>query len=349
MSYTPSSLPRTLASALLTAAVLAAFSPVQAKNSYLKTWQDFYAGSTTDNASCAICHGTGNTNLNAYGKDLCVAFGGSVPANIVPALDAIEESDSDGDPTASTNLAEIDANAQPGWTEGAVNQIYAADVKNCSLAIGDPISVPASVPLPYDPPIDGMPVADPNGPYAGNVNVPITFDGSGSYDSDETNVIVSYLWDFGDGTEVYTEASTVEHTYTLPDTYIVRLTVTDDESDTNTNPTIATISGNAVLDLDIAAFKVTKSASVGKPISISLSVENPGTVLGQALATVVGTQNGFDVYKWSLNVYDYNGRGTTSFTFPTYKATASGTINWAATIADVAPDPDLATAVTTVK
>jgi hypothetical protein len=64
---------------------------------------------------------------------------------------------------------------------------------------------------------------------------------------------------------------------------------------------------------------------------------------------VVGTQNGFEVYKWSLNVYDYNGKGTTSFTFPTYKATASGTINWAATIADVDPDPDLATAVTTVK
>jgi mono/diheme cytochrome c family protein len=264
MSYTNSSLPRTLASALLTAAVLAAISPVQAKNSYLKTWQDLYAGSTTDNASCALCHGTGNTNLNAYGKDLCVAFRGSVPGNIVPALEAIEDSDSDRDPTASTNSAEIGANAQPGWTGGPFNQIYVADVTNCLVAIGDPISVPAAVPLPYDPPIDGMPVADPYGPYAGNVNVPITFDGSGSYDSDETNVIVSYLWDFGDGTEVYTEASTVEHTYTQQGTYIVSLTVTDDEGDTNTNSTIATISGDAVLDLDIAAFKVTKSASRGQ-------------------------------------------------------------------------------------
>ena len=127
------------------------------------------------------------------------------------------------------------------------------------------------------------------------------------------------------------------------------LTVTDDEGATNTNSTIATISGNAVLDLDIAAFKVTKSTSVGKPISLSLSVENPGTVLGQALATVVGTQGGVEVYRWSLNVYDYNGRGTTSFTFPAYKATASGSINWAVTIADVDPDADLATATTTVK
>jgi large repetitive protein len=140
-----------------------------------------------------------------------------------------------------------------------------------------------------------------------------------------------------------------QHTYTLPGTYIVSLTVTDNEGETNTNSTIATLSGNAVLDLDIAAFKVTKAVSVGRPISIQISVENPGTVLGQALATVVGTQDGLQVYKWSLNVYDYNGKGTTSFSFPSYKPTAKGTINWAATIADVDPDADLATAVTTVK
>jgi PKD repeat protein len=177
--------------------------------------------------------------------------------------------------------------------------------------------------------------------------VPVTFDGSGSFDSDDTDVINQYVWTFGDGTTGAGEVA--QHTYTVPGTFIVNLTVTDNEGDTNTNSTIATISGNAVLDLDISAFKVTKSQSVGKPISIQLSVENPGTVLGQALATVVGTQNGKEVYKWSLNVYDYNGKGTTSFTFPAYKPTAKGTINWAVTIADVDPDSDHATAITEVK
>ena len=40
---------------------------------------------------------------------------------------------------------------------------------------------------------------------------------------------------------------------------------------------------------------------------------------------------------------------TTSFNFPTYVPQAKGTISWAVTIADVDPDPDLATATTTVK
>ncbi|MDO8941190.1 MAG: PKD domain-containing protein [Methylicorpusculum sp.] len=346
MSCTNSPMLRTLTSALLTASLLAVIPSVQAKNTYLKTWQDTYIGSTSDNASCNLCHGTSNSNLNAYGKDLCTAFSGSVPAEISSFLRSIEDSDSDSDEGQSSNLNEIEANAQPGWTLGPVNQIYAADVKTCS-PIGSPISVPGNVPLPYDPPVDGMPVAIPGGPYTGNVNVPITFDGSGSYDSDDTNEIASYEWDFGDGTTGAGEV--VQHTYTVPGTYIVNLTVTDDEGFTNTNSTIATISGNAVLDLDISAFKVTKSQSIGKPVSIQLSVENPGTVLGQALAAVVGMQDGIEVYRWSLNVYDYNGKGTTSFTFPSYKPTAKGTINWTVTIADVDPDIDQATAITEVK
>jgi hypothetical protein len=338
---------RTLTSALVTAGLLAAAQPAQGLSSFLKSWQDLYPGSTTDNADCDLCHGTSTSNLNAYGAALCVAFGGSVPADITDALIAIEGLDSDSDPTASGNLVEIDANAQPGWTEGAINQIYNTVVASGCLPDGSPISVVAGVPLPYDPPDTGMPVAIPGGPYTGNVNVPITFDGSGSYDSDATNDIESYAWNFGDGTTG--DGMVAQHTYTVAGTYSVTLTVTDDEGDNNTNWTIATISGNAVLDLDVAAFKVSKSVSLGKSISIQLSVENPGTVLCQAIATVVGTQNGSEVYRWRLNVYDYNGGGPTSFTFPSYKATAKGSISWAVTIADVDPDTDLATAVTTVK
>jgi hypothetical protein len=153
MSHTNFPLLRTLSYALLAAGLLAAVPPVLALNQFLKDWQDTYPGSTTDNASCALCHGTANTNLNAYGKDLCNAFGGSVPADIAPALGDIEGLNSDQDPSGSSNIDEIYANAQPGWTDGAVNQIYKADVGGGCLALGSPISVPSAVPLPYDRPL----------------------------------------------------------------------------------------------------------------------------------------------------------------------------------------------------
>ena len=343
MKHRNSRLLRTLVVALLLGVALTVVvSPALGLNKYLKTWEDLYPATTTSDAGCALCHGSSTKNLNAYGRDLCLEFGGSVPADVTTHLQAIESLDPDMD--GNSNLVEIEANAQPGWTMGD-NQLYATLDGGCA-PIGDPISVPSGVPLPYDPPTGGDPVAVPGGPYSGYINVPITFDGSASYDSDGGE-IASYAWDFGDGTTG--EGAVTLHTYTADGTYVVTLTVVDDEGVSNTNSTTAAISGASVLDLDIASLKVTKSQKVGKAISIQLSVENPGTVLGQALATVVGEQDGVVIYSWQLNVYDYNGKGTTSFAFPTYTPTTKGTITWTATIADVDPDVDTATATTVVK
>lgn len=341
-----SRLPRTLMVTLLVVAgLLLLISSAFALNKYLKTWQDLYPHSATADANCSLCHGTSTSNLNAYGKDLCLQFSNGIPADITSALQAIEGQNSDADVGPFSNIQEIDANAQPGWTAGPNNQIYAGLDSGCA-PVGSPISPPVGVPLPFDPPTDGAPVADPGGPYTGNVNVPITFDGSASYDSDGGD-IVSYEWDFGDGT--IGTGIMPQHTYVSAGTFIVTLTVTDDEGSTNTNQTTATISGDAVLDLDIAALKVSRTGRVGKSVSIELAVENGGTVLGQAFATVVGMQDGQQVYSWRLNVYDYNGKGTTNFTFPSYTPAAAGTIEWTATIADVDPDLDEATATTIVK
>jgi hypothetical protein len=88
---------------------------------------------------------------------------------------------------------------------------------------------------------------------------------------------------------------------------------------------------------------------VGKSITIKLKVKNNGSVLGQAIATVVGVQNGEEVYRLRLNVYDDIGKGTTTFDFGSYTPTESGDITWTATIADEDPDVDVATAGTSVK
>ncbi|HIJ98925.1 TPA: PKD domain-containing protein, partial [archaeon] len=59
------------------------------------------------------------------------------------------------------------------------------------------------------------------------VNVPCNIDGSGSTDPDPEDVnLLTYLWDFGDGT-IQEAGISVGHTFTTPGTYTITLTVTD--------------------------------------------------------------------------------------------------------------------------
>ena len=107
----------------------------------------------------------------------------------------------------------------------------------------------------------------------------------------------------------------------------------------------------AVLDLDIAGFRVTKRVSLShlKQVGITLTVKNNGTVNSATRpATVVGVQNGSQVYNVTLEVSDSVGNGRSKFSFPPYTPGTAGDITWTATIADDDPDDDTATATTTV-
>jgi len=101
-------------------------------------------------------------------------------------------------------------------------------------------------------PTQKPPVADAGGPYIGVVGSPITFDGSGSNDSDGT--IINYGWNFGDGTAGMGVSPT--HTYTSPGNYTVILTVTDNESLTHSNATKVNINVSGpptiVISIDIS-------------------------------------------------------------------------------------------------
>lgn len=68
-------------------------------------------------------------------------------------------------------------------------------------------------------------VATPDDPTVGD---PVTFDARGSSDPDGT--ITSYEWEFDDGTTASGEV--VGHTYSSSGTYLVTLTVTDDDGET---------------------------------------------------------------------------------------------------------------------
>ena len=105
-------------------------------------------------------------------------------------------------------------------------------------------------------PDNQAPIADVGGPYQGNINGAIMFDGSGSHD--EEGAIVGY-WNFGDNSSGTGLSPT--HVYTTPGTYIVTLTVTDEDSDSTTASTSVTITqstsqgnnaeGFSVFDLEI--------------------------------------------------------------------------------------------------
>ncbi len=68
-----------------------------------------------------------------------------------------------------------------------------------------------------------QPVID--GPASVAFGEAATFDGASSTDADGT--VVSWEWDFGDGT--LASGSSVQHTWSAPGTYVVRLTVRDDD------------------------------------------------------------------------------------------------------------------------
>jgi PKD repeat protein len=80
--------------------------------------------------------------------------------------------------------------------------------------------------------------------YMGQV---IYFNASDTYDVD--GYIVSYYWDFGDGSNA--TGVTVEHTYEINGTYTVTLTVTDDDGATNSTSSTKTILWN---DSPVAVF-----------------------------------------------------------------------------------------------
>jgi len=94
----------------------------------------------------------------------------------------------------------------------------------------------------------------------------IFFDGSGSTDPD--GWIVSYAWQFGDGTTG--SGVTVQHAYAAVGTYTVRLTVTDNAGATDITTRQVTV-GQATPPLAIQLSLPKMSYQVGEPIVINYS------------------------------------------------------------------------------
>jgi hypothetical protein len=131
-------------------------------------------------------------------------------------------------------------------------------------------------------------------------------------------------------------------------------------NDPVTNPAVLNLTGTGVttpplteFDFDIQKFMATKEIKLkehGKQNEIKFHfwVFNEGTGPGTSPATLVGMQNGQQVYSETINISVPPGE-TVLFKFPSFKPTAKGDITWTVTIEDNDADIDQATAVTIVR
>jgi chitodextrinase len=92
--------------------------------------------------------------------------------------------------------------------------------------------------------INRPPVADAGPDLVVSRNETASFNASGSFDPD--GVIITYLWDFGDGGNA--TGCTVTHTYTTTGTFSVTVTVTDDSGAADNDTCMVTVNSPPIAD-----------------------------------------------------------------------------------------------------
>ncbi|MBN2372940.1 S8 family serine peptidase [bacterium] len=150
-------------------------------------------------------------------------------------FDGSGSNDPDNDPlTYSWDFRDgstsTDASPSHAYTSGGTYTVTL--VVNDGRTGSEPASITLSIEEVNDPPVAN---AGPDqSVYTGDT---VSFDGSGSLDIDGT--IISYEWDFGDGSTG--SGITTSHAYSSAEEYIVTLTVTDDCGSTGTDTLTVTV------------------------------------------------------------------------------------------------------------
>ena len=149
-------------------------------------------------------------------------------------------------------------------------------------------------------------------PTSGEAPLAVSFDGSGSSDTDGS--IAGYSWDFGDG-HVSSGIST-SHTYTSAGTFIAVLTVTDDDGDTDTASATVTVD-EPVNQAPTAAISATTTNGVAP-----LVVPFDGSGSSDADGSIAG-------YSWNFGDGNFASGISTSHTY-----TNAGTFTAVLTVID---------------
>lgn len=194
------------------------------------------AGTYTLNAAGMSTNGTGGTGGDATGTT-SMQITVSQPANQPPTASISGPATGDegvavtfdgsgsSDPDGSIVDYAWDFGDSSGATGSQVTHAFAAGTYAVSLTVTDNNGATDSTSMQIQVTATNVaPVAAISGPTNGTEGVAVTFDGSGSTDSDGT--IAAYSWDFGDNTAGANV--TVTHTYAAG-SYTVTLMVTDND------------------------------------------------------------------------------------------------------------------------
>ena len=229
----------TYGTVMVLAALLASMwaPPAHAFPACLSAFSSAFPTSTSNVTQCQLCHVSsgGGSPWNAFGSAIKQAGIPNVCSSLSSALAIIQALDSDGE--GNSNLTEINLGTQPGWCDPG-NPICSNMAFNGDGNATGPATPPAGVPL--DPaPANQAPMANPGGPYTGQVGVTIAFNGSLSSDPDGEPL--TYAWNFGDGSTGTGVNPT--HSYAASGTFTVSLIVNDGQVNSAPVMTTATITG----------------------------------------------------------------------------------------------------------
>jgi serine protease len=238
------------------------------------------------------------------GPDQTVSDTDSTGAEMV-TLDGSASYDSDG--TISSY----------NWTEGAtllgvgkiISHNFAVGTHTVTLTVTDDKGASASDECIITVVANQVPVANAGPDRAAYVGDTVTFNGSGSSDPD--GYIVSYSWNFGDGTSG--GGVTATHVYSSAGNYTVTLTVMDNGSLTGQDTAIVSISEapaapTAWRNIDLSKQSTPKWWKVTTIVTVT---ENNASGLAIAGATVYGNWSG--AYSKTVSGTTDNG-GKVSFT-----------------------------------
>jgi hypothetical protein len=121
------------------------------------------------------------------------------------------------------------------------------------------------------------------------INQPIVFDGSGSQDDSS---ILSYYFDFGDGTTMYQSSGWVKHKYASLGIYNASLVVMDDLGVNSTNMAVEAVTV-IVPSLEVSVFLNPPSAVSQGKVSVEIHVSDGEAVMPDAFVQLSSDNGGY--------------------------------------------------------